>query len=729
MTASVSIGGPARAGRGLAVGFGWLQAAWQAFLRQELRRLILWLPVLMGLGISLYLGWRDEPPVVALLLPLPPVLALAVPGIRRNGALRALALAVLALTAGHALAQLSAVRAAMPAITHPFAATAEGRVIALDLAASGAPRVLLDRVTLFGRALRRTPPRVRVTLTADTWADAPRPGAWIRVYATLLTPRPPVEPGGFDFARRAYFDRLGAIGFSREPAVAVPVAEIAGPRALADPPGLLARASVGLVALRHRLADAIREAMPAASGAFAAAILVGERSAIGEEDAEALRISSLAHLLAISGLHMGMLTGLVFATVRAGLSLSGGAVRRWPAHKIAAVAALLAGLVYLGLSGATVATQRAFVMVLVAFTCVLMDRPAITLRAVAAAAVIVLALRPISLFDPGFQMSFAATTALVAAFAAWRDWRLSRERPDEPGDGRRRRRGWPGRPVVRWAAALVASSLIAGLATAPVTAVQFHRLAPYGLLANLLAVPAMGLWIVPLGAIAALLAPLGAAAPVLSAMGWGIDWVLAVAHEVAALPGADRRIAAAPSWALGALMTAGLWLCLWRGPLRLAGVAVLGLGLAVWSSVPATRPAVLIAQHGRLVGVLTPDGRALTRATGQSYAAERWLARDGDGASQSTAAARFPVSDDIPLEGPAGPWRLAIVRAPGDDDCQASVILVAPRLRARPQGPCVFIGSDLLSAGAVSVTLTRDGPVVRSSAPMDRRPWHPSGQR
>ncbi|MEL7348920.1 MAG: hypothetical protein AAFN17_14280, partial [Pseudomonadota bacterium] len=112
MTASVSIGGPARAGRGLAVGFGWLQAAWQAFLRQELRRLILWLPVLMGLGISLYLGWRDEPPVATLLLPLPPVLALAVPRIRRNGALRALVLAILALTAGHALAQLSAVRAA-----------------------------------------------------------------------------------------------------------------------------------------------------------------------------------------------------------------------------------------------------------------------------------------------------------------------------------------------------------------------------------------------------------------------------------------------------------------------------------------------------------------------------------------------------------------------------------------------------------------------------------------
>ncbi|MEM6489667.1 MAG: ComEC/Rec2 family competence protein, partial [Pseudomonadota bacterium] len=636
-------------------------AAWQRALRLELRRAILWLPAGIGCGIWLYLGAAEEPPIWALAAPLPPALALALPRLRARMAWRALALAPLALALGHAAAQFAALRAAMPGLERPLAGTLEGRVIALDRAASGAPRVMLDRVTHFALAPGMGPPRVRVTLSAMDRAAAPRPGEWVHVHATLLSPGPPVEPGGFDFARRAYFDRIGAIGYARAPALRVPPDErvgAAGPNAAGWPWLPLGR-------LRLAIADAVHARLPGPEGAFAAAILVGDRAAIDERDAEALRISSLAHLLAISGLHMGLLTGLAFWAVRAGAALAGPALCPWPARKVAAVVALAAGLAYLGLSGATVATQRAFLMALVAFGAVLLDRPAITLRAVALAACLVLLWRPIGLLNPGFQMSFAATVALVAVYEALQRRRRARaeaaahdprpprhvDAPAAPQPRTDETTGtmpWPvaavllqrARRLMRWAGALLLTSAVAGAATAPFAALHFNRYAAYGLVANLGAVPAMGAWIAPWGVVAAALAPLGLAGPALDAMGLGITWVLGVARGVAAWPGADVAVAAGPGWAAGAIAAAGLWAAVWRGPWRAAGLAALILAALLWRPDAPDRADVLVAPRGRLVGVLGEAGRALSDAKRQGYAAKRWLRRDGDLADQATAAAR-----------------------------------------------------------------------------------------
>jgi competence protein ComEC len=350
--------------------------------------------------------------------------------------------------------------------------------------------------------------------------------------------------------------------------------------------------------------------MPGRQGAFAAAIIAGDRSNIDPADAEALRASNLAHLLAISGLHMGLLTGLVFAATRLLLAGFPHAVAGVPAKKTAAIVALAAGLGYLMLSGATVATQRAFVMMAVAFSAVLLDRPAISLRGLALAAAVVLAIRPISLMDVGFQMSFAATAALVAGYEEVRRRRQIRlaRAPDQRVTAGRRRR------VLRLAgiylAGLVFTSLIAGGATAPYAAFHFNRVAPYGLLANLSAFPVMGLVIAPAAVAAGMLAPLGLEGPALWVMGQGIDWVLDVAHKVSSLPGAVRPVPAGPAAVLPLMTLGGLWLFLWRGPWRLAGLAGIAAALIVWMA-PSQRPEVLIASGGRLVGVLGPEGRVL----------------------------------------------------------------------------------------------------------------------
>ena len=118
----------------------------------------------------------------------------------------------------------------------------------------------------------------------------------------------PVEPGAFDFRRRAFFERLGGVGLVRGAVLLVPADAHGG--------GIRDRLFVWLQRQRDGISRALREALPGRQGAFAAAIVVGDRSGIEEVDAEALRASNLAHLLAISGLHMGILTGLIFALSR-----------------------------------------------------------------------------------------------------------------------------------------------------------------------------------------------------------------------------------------------------------------------------------------------------------------------------------------------------------------------------------------------------------------------------
>jgi competence protein ComEC len=242
-------------------------------------------------------------------------------------------------------------------------------------------------------------------------------------------------------------------------------------------------------------------------------------------------------------------------------------------QKAAAIVALSAGLGYLMLSGATVATQRAFVMMAVAFTAVLLDRPAISLRGLALAAAVVLAIRPVSLTDVGFQMSFAATAALVAGYEEVRRRRQIRRAAME--EHRRTVGRW--RRVAKFAGlylgGLVFTSLIAGVATAPYSAYHFNRAAPFGLPANRAAVPVMGLVFVPAAIAAGVLSPVGLSRPPLWLMGEGIEWVLIAAHRISDLPGSVRPVPVGPTVILPLMTLGGLWLFLWRGRWRLAGLA------------------------------------------------------------------------------------------------------------------------------------------------------------
>lgn len=662
--------------------------------------LLPWAAVCLGIGIGAYFAWPGEPSPAALavaaavvacgvLLRMAGPERLHVPGV-------ALALVAGGLLLGVARAHL----VAGPVLPWRVYGPVEGRVVDIDRSFSDQIRVTLDGVAIEGVAAGGTPARVRIALHGDSVVEPPI-GARVRALAHLAPPEGPVSPEGFDFQRLAWFSRLGAVGYTRKP-----VETLAPP----DPGPALAVAR-----LRMHLSHAMREAMPSQAGAFATAMLTGDRSGVNAETNAVLRASNLSHLISISGLHMGMLTGIIFAVVRYGLALVPPLALRLPVRKIAAVVAFWAAAFYLALSGGDIATERAFIMVAVMLAAVIFDRRAISLRSVAIAALIVLILEPESLVEPGFQMSFGATVALVWVFAGW--------------SARQHLVPQSLRPV----AIAVLSSAVAGFATAPIAAAHFNRIAEFGLVANLLSVPLMGLVVMPSGILAAVLAPFGLAAPALWLLELGTELVLVIARFIAGLDGAVTGVPAPAPGVLPLLAIGGLTVMLARGwALRGAGLVPVAVAFGLW--VVSPRPLLLIGPEAALVGLMTPEGRALSKEKGASFIAQSWLEDDGDLVLRDVAAARpgFLRSKGraeatsgtlrvVHLWGKAG---LAAVYR----DCTPGtiVVLAASWEGAPPRGGCVFYDQSRMKAtGSLAMDQSADGGLLVTAAinPDARRLW------
>lgn len=592
--------------------------------------LLPWVPFWMALGIGGWFALPNEPGsgfyaaliTAAMLAGTVRLLALRWSGAGRISwewadRLRLLCIAVLLVTGGAGLAGLRSHLVAAPVLEFRYYGPVEGRVIGIDRSSRDRMRVTLDRIRLHDVAPWKQPARVRISLLA---ADRlPEPGERVMLTASLGRPAGPSEPGGFDFRRMAWFERLGAVGYTRTPILTV------------EPP--VPGGSHALHRLRMSLADSIRQQIGGQAGAVAAALMTGDRSGIHEATNEIMRASNLYHIISISGLHMSMLAGFVYAALRLlGALVQGvGYARYWPSHKLAAIGALVASAVYLWLSGGGVATERAFVMVAVMLLAVVADRRAVSLRTVAVAAIVILAATPEALASPGFQMSFAATVALILVQEPW--LRIS---PHVP---------WWLRPLTM----LFVSSLVASMATAPIAAAHFGRMTQYGLLANLLVVPVVGMLVMPGGVIAAVLAPFGLASPALWVMGLGVKWMLLVAGWVSGLDGAVHLVPAAPAAVLplmgvGAVMlvfapvAAGTCLYHLARIRRGVGFGLLLLAVILW--ITSERPLALVSDQGDAVAVLTDAGRVPSRPKGGAFTVANWLEADGDDVAQAEASTR-----------------------------------------------------------------------------------------
>lgn len=670
----------------------------EALLAQR-GHLIGWVPLCLACGIGWYFAIKFEPPLIAFAGI--GIAAFVMLGLSRIVpiSLAPVCIAIVLVLSGTLVAKVRNEAVAAPVLGFRYYGPIEGRVVGIDRSGSDAVRLTLDAVVLVRMDPDRTPKHVRVSLHGDQPLAQIQPGDVLIMTGHLSPPSGPAEPGGFDFQRHAWFAQLGAVGYTRNPVLRIAVPAV---------PDWKMR----IFAARMTLSRAVQEALPGETGAFAAAIMTGDRSAMGQDTLEALRASNLAHLLAISGLHMGLLTAFVFAAVRYGLVLIPGVGLRLPVKRIAAVFALVAGAFYLALSGGNVATERAYIMVAVMFVAVLLGRRAVTLRAVAMAAIIVLVLQPEALAGPGFQMSFAATTALVAVFGGLRQV------------DKRRLPKWA-QPVM----SVVISSFIAGLATAPFAAAHFNQFAHYGLIANLLSVPLMGVLIMPAAVVAICLAPFGLWSLGLVPMGLGLDWILLVAKTTSAQDGALGHVVAPAPFVLPLLSLGLLWLILWQGRARFAGLAGVVAAGMIW--VQTTRPALLVADSGALIGWVSDAGRVLSKPRGDGFVAGVWLENDGNPVSQEEAASRTGLIragrivtaalDDWTVIQVSGKTALAEI-----DACGGADILISNQ-EVPPGRPCeVFDIKRLRETGALAMSVDPKGDLHITTA-RDRnglRPWN-----
>lgn len=677
--------------------------------------LFAWVPVLLSAGIGLWFSRPGQwPDAIWALLAVLLILSLVAGRIAQPWAergrigwgvadgLRIGSVGLMLMVAGFGLAELRNRMVAAPVLEWRYYGPVEGRLVQIDRSSRDRIRLTLDQPVLRDLAPEKTPARVRLSLMEGADDQLPALGQRVMLTGHLGPPPGPAAPGSFDFRQYAWFRGLGAVGYSRTPVMSVSAPE------------------TGIWAV-HRARMAISAQIQARiggqAGAVASALTTGDRSGIEEATNEVMRASNLYHIVSISGLHMSMLAGFAYAALRY-LLVAAQAARLMPGravHKHAAVGALLASGGYLWLSGGGVATERAFVMVAVMLIAILVDRRAISLRTVALAATIILILNPEALISPGFQMSFAATIALILSFGPW-----SRISPHLPF--------WA-RPV----AMLLVSSFVAGMATAPIAAAHFNRMAQYGLLANLLAVPVMGTLVMPAAVIAAVLAPIGLAGPALWVMGLGTEWMLRVAAFVAGLNGAVTGIALPPGPVVP-LMGFGACLCIlcWRQgvtarrltPLA-AGFALGGLMLATAAAIwlTASRPLLLIAAGGEAAGLMTDQGRAISKPSGGSFVVSTWLAEDGDITTQAQAADR-PAwrgnKRDRNARLPQG-WRVWHLTGKGSGDravplCRPRNIVIATEkvpLTAPPD--CLLLDPRTLRrTGAVAIDMGSDGPILRS---------------
>ncbi|WP_417318048.1 ComEC/Rec2 family competence protein [Emcibacter sp.] len=539
-----------------------------------------------------------------------------------------------------------------------------GQVEKVQQSGNAALRLVISGVHLPERLVSSPARDLSVRITVRKFSRTPQAGDTVRLPAVLMPPPTASLPGGYDYARQLWFQGIGGVGYA-----------VGEPEVTARPPGWVDR--VGQY--RQALAERIRLAYPGDRGGLAAALITGVRDGISEQTTENMRDAGLAHLLAISGLHMGLFTGAIFFFVRLLLAGFPSLALNLPIKKYAAGLAVLGGAVYLLLSGGSIPTIRAFIMVSIVFLGVMFDRKAISLRLVALAAILLLLATPEVLLSISFQMSFAAVTGLVyfyerygASLTRWSN-----------------RENSMFRKVVGYQLAIVLTTIIAELTIGPIALFHFNRIVHFGLLANLVAMPVMALWVMPWIVIYLLLLPVQMENLALQPMMFGLDVIIACAGYVAKLPWSISLI---PSMGTGALVTmviGALWFILWQGKIRRAGLFIFlaGVGLALFYRTPD----IMIDNRGRLIAVKGADGDLrLSDRRGSRIVREQWAQYYGQEradkwiSSEDGQSGLLPIGCDSlsclyhPVRGEHN-WQIAFVQDERalDEDCRSADIVIS----------------------------------------------------
>jgi ComEC/Rec2-related protein len=688
----------------------------------------LFLPVFMAAGALVYFSAGAEPSVWSVTMGAAASAGLALL-VRERPAARASLLGLAFFLAGMLAADYET-RRSQTLITGSAVATGvTGRVLRIEHREDGRVRLTLDVLETARPTLRYPPPRVRVT--AREIPSGLAAGDVVNGYARLMPPSGPVRPGGYDFAFESWFDGIGAIGFF-----------LGNPERAEWPesPGHWRRAGVWVEDARLAIAARVRAHIAGAEGEIAAALIAGVRAGIPEDINEALRRTGLAHVLSISGLHMALVALTVMLSLRLAFALFPDFASRHPTKKYGAAVALLACAVYLAISGAAVAAQRSFIMLAVMLLALLIDRAALTMRNLAIAALAVIAISPHEVAGPSFQMSFGATAALIGAYAAWSQYRMAKPRRPHV------QKGLIGNALMRLGygfTGLAMTSIIAGLATTIYGVYHFHRVSPYSLGANLLAMPVVSFLVMPWAVAGVLLMPFGLEWLPLAVMGKGLALMNAIAIWFSQRSPIDA-VGLIPPASVVVFTLALVAATLPTTRLRLLALplVMLGFGLVL----TRTMPDVLISEDARLVALRLDDGRlAVNRQRPNGFTIDNWAmalaapellrpAKEGEGEAASDG---FVCSESACV---ARTTRGHLIvhtadRSTAAEFCGTASLIVMDNATVRnpcPTGSAATVVDKrtLARRGSASVVFTEGAAKSMPSVTVDHaidepfRPWH-----
>jgi len=409
----------------------------------------------------------------------------------------------------------------------------------------------------------------------------------------------PLTPDGFDFRRKAYFEKIGGTAFLEGPATITP-----GPVS-----------PWSLEQTRCAITQSLHHNLPGQTGAIASAFLTGQTAKIDEDTRQNFSSTGIAHLLAIAGLHFNMMGLIIFVTLRLLFSTMPFLFLRWNIKKVSAALTLGALFIYLKLSGSAIPCQRAFAMTALLTLAVLLDRLTLSLRSLAMAALCILMISPHFLLTPSFQLSFAAVAALISLYESQSAWV-----PQNKNHSTLKRY-----QIIFFKSLM--TTVITSIAVTPYTMFHFHQLTLQSIVANLLGIPLMAIWIMPLLFIGTLMMPLGLEHYPFQLAGYGIDGIQAMAASIATWPGACIYITHPPAWSLGVFSLAFLWLVIWRQKWRYYSLPFLlvgSVGLFLGKS-----PDLFISQDAKYIAVKDGDRLLFSGKNPKTFLAKAWAGYAG----------------------------------------------------------------------------------------------------
>lgn len=684
------------------------------------RRPSLWLPVAAGAGAILSLTADREPSLIAAGVVLALLAALAY-ALRARRAAFAVAVVFAAVAAGVVAQGVRTWRVAAPVVTRPMTMEITGFVEQVDLRRAGA-RFTVRLTSAQWLDASAMPYRVRLTTNRAPDFEA---GAHIALKARLMPPSRAALPDGYDFARDAFFLRIGGVGnaLGRIQAMEPP-----------EPAPLTLRLAAAVDRFRNALVQRVTERMPGDVGAIAAAMVAGKRDHLSREARELIREAGIFHIITIAGVQMTLVAGIFFVGLRRLLALSQTLALNYPIKKWAAVLAIFGAIAYDVFTGSRVGAERALVMTCIMLLAAVFDRPSVSMRNLALAVVFVVLFEPEALMGASFQLSFAAVAALVAVWEA-RLAAQARARTAPLGHVRPGRWGewlaWLSHSRWHGLGAVLFATICATSATASFMAADFHELSPYVLIGNPLTLTIIEFFAVPAALAGSALYPLGLDGPVWLWLGLGIDIILAAARMLAAMPASTVHLREFAPWALPFLSLAVLSATIWRTNLfRLSALPFLAIGLIGATHGP--RWDVAIQPTGESAAVRGANGELVTIGRYSGFTSEQWLRADADG--REPRSSRGEQCDKTGCTARLTDGRaLALVSeyAGLAEDCSRAKIVVTPLYA--PWGcaaPLVIDRRKLEETGAITLRFEGDRAIVQTArAAGEDRPWSPAPRR